>query len=280
LGQRPDPVALESGDRTTMILERLEARGIGFKTGPSGFRKDRPTLVMLHGAGGSSQTWLSQVNLLPHAVNALALDLPGHGETEGTIKETLREYGLWVTEILESVIGFPVFLMGHSMGGAIALDSVISRPDLFEGLILAATGARLRVAPAFLEGLDRDFEGSVDTIIGYAYAPGADPTMVREGAILMKAAGQHAVLGDFSASNRFDRRGDLSSVRTPCLIVCGDRDQLTPPSLSEYLQTSIQGSELKILPGAGHMVMIERFKEFNQAVMAFIQRTHAAPSSP
>jgi pimeloyl-ACP methyl ester carboxylesterase len=263
-----------------MILERLEAGGIGFKAGPSGFRKDRPTLVMLHGAGGSSQTWLSQVNLLPDAVNALALDLPGHGETEGPVKETLREYGLWLTELLETVIGFPVFLMGHSMGGAIALDSAISRPDLFEGLILVATGARLHVAPAFLKGLDRDFEGSVDTIIGYAYAPGADPTTVREGAILMKAAGQHAVLGDFSACNRFDRRSDLSSVRNPCLIVCGDRDQLTPPPLSESLQASIPTSELKILAGAGHMVMIERFREFNQSVMAFIQKTHGAPSSP
>ncbi len=261
-----------------MIIERLAERGIGFKTGPSGFREDRPTLVMLHGAGGSSQTWLSQINLLPDGINVLALDLPGHGETEGPVKETLHEYSLWVTEILEIFLRFPVFLMGHSMGGAIALDAAISRPDWFKGLILAATGARLRVAPPFLEGLDRDFEGTVDTIARYAYAPDADPVMVREGASLIKAAGQHAVLGDFSACNRFDRRGDLGSIRKPCLIVCGDRDQLTPPPLSESLHASIPGSELKILPGAGHMVMIERFKEFNQSVLAFVQKTHAAHS--
>jgi pimeloyl-ACP methyl ester carboxylesterase len=263
-----------------MIIERLGARGIGFRIGPSGFREDRSTLVLLHGAGGSSQTWLSQINLLRDGVNVLALDLPGHGETEGPVKETLREYGLWVTEILEAFFHFPVFLMGHSMGGAIALDAAISRPEQIEGLILAATGARLRVAPAFLEGLDRDFEGTVDTITRYAYAPGADPTMVREGASLMKAAGQHAVLGDFSACNRFDRRGDLGTIRKPCLIVCGDKDQLTPPPLSESLHASIPGSELKILPGAGHMVMIERFKEFNQSVLAFIQMTHSAHSPP
>jgi pimeloyl-ACP methyl ester carboxylesterase len=261
-----------------MVLERLVERGIGFKEGPTGFREDRPTLVMLHGAGGSAQTWLSQINLLSDGVNALALDLPGHGGTEGPVKETLREYGLWVTEILETIFRFPVFLMGHSMGGAIALDTAISNPDRFEGLILAATGARLRVAPAFLEGLDRDFEGTVDTITGYAYAPGADPDLVREGAKLMKAAGQHAVLGDFSACNRFDRRGDLGSIRVPCLIVCGDRDMLTPPPLSESLHASIPASELKILPGAGHMVMIERFKDFNQSVLAFVQKTHAAHS--
>lgn len=261
-----------------MILERLSERGIGFKTGPSGFREDRPTLVMLHGAGGSTQTWLGQLNLLPDTVNVLALDLPGHGDTGGPVKETLREYGLWLTEVLETIFRFPVFLMGHSMGGAIALDAAISGPDRFEGLILAATGARLRVAPAFLEGLDRDFEGTVDSIIRYAYAPGADPVMVREGASLMKLAGQHAVLGAFSACNRFDRRGDVGSIRNPCLIVCGDKDQLTPPALSESLHASIPESELKILPGAGHMVMVERFKEFNQSVLAFIQKTRAAHS--
>jgi len=164
----------------------------------------------------------------------------------------------------------PVFLMGHSMGGAIVQEVALRYPETLSGIILAATGPRLPVAPPLLQGLREQFEGTVETIMKFAYAPDADPVLLGQGAQLMKEAGSSIVHDDFLACDRFDRKNDISRISLSCLIVCGEQDKLTPPSLSESLKKAIPGATVVLVPSAGHMVMIENFKVFNQAVRDFI----------
>jgi len=258
----------------TMPFEKLKGLGIGCEFSRAPYVEKRPTLVMIHGAGGSAQIWRSQVHLLKDSLNTLALDLPGHGKTNGPGKAHIDEYARWVEEVLRTLSHEPVFLMGHSLGGAIVQETALLFPELLKGIILVATGARLQVAPVFLEGLLSRFEDTVDTIMKHAYAPGADQSMVREGGKLMKAAGSSVVHGDFLACDRFDRRKDIGNIDVPCLIICGDQDKLSPPALSKSLNQSIKNSELRILPSAGHMVMIERYKAFNQCVRDFIGKVN------
>jgi len=103
----------------------------------------------------------------------------------------------------------------------------------------------------FLEGLQQNFEKTVDTLIGFAYASGADSLLIKEGVKLMKEAGSSVVYGDFLACNRFDVRNEVGAIKLPCLILCGDQDKLAPPSLSKKLNESIEGSRLEIVPDAG-----------------------------
>jgi pimeloyl-ACP methyl ester carboxylesterase len=255
-----------------MAFEKLEDLHIGFETSRRPFIKNYPTLVMIHGAGGSAQNWRSQIHLLKDSLNTLALDLPGHGKTAGPGKASINEYARWLAEILHTLFKEPVFLMGHSLGGAVAQETALLYPKLLKGIILVATGPRLQVAPMFLEGLLNRFEQTVDTIMKYAYGPDADQSMVREGAKLMKTAGSTVVHSNFLACDQFDRRKDLFNIDIPCLIICGDKDRLSPPALSKSLNQLIVGSKLRILPSAGHMVMIESHKEFNKYVRDFIGR--------
>lgn len=253
-----------------MLLERLRNLGIGFETASVSFTEGVPTIVMIHGAGGRSQVWQNQIYPMKHSVNALALDLPGHGKTVGQSMPHVSEYARWLGRTTGALFQYPVFLMGHSLGGAIVQETAILFPDLIKGIILAATGPRLPVAPTFLQGLLNNFEETVDTIIHYAYADGVKPSMVKEGARLMKGAGAKVVYDDFLACDRFDLCKDLVNIKPACLIVCGDKDKLTPPPLSRVLNESIKGSTLRILPGAGHMVMIESHEAFNQCVLDFV----------
>jgi pimeloyl-ACP methyl ester carboxylesterase len=249
---------------------KLEERGIGFETGRQSFSTERPTLVMVHGAGGCFRIWQAQIHLLKNGINTLALDLPGHGQTPDPRKKTIKDYAAWLAELLGDAFTSPVYLMGHSMGGAIVQEMAIAFPEMLEGIVLVGTGARLPVAPALLSGMRKDFETTVDAVMRYAYAPGVEPSFITEGARMMKATGAEAVVGDFEASNAFDRSGDAANISLPCLIVCGKQDRLTPPQLSETLQASIKGSQIKIIPDSGHMVMIERYEAFNQCVRDFI----------
>ena len=254
-----------------MILEKLQEMKIGFETRSQAFSDSRPTLVMIHGAGGHSQIWQNQTRLLRDSVNALALDLPGHGKTEPPARNTVEECAHWLSEVLNALFEEPVFLMGHSFGGAIVQQTALLYPDLLHGVILVGTGPRLKVAPVFLEGLLNDFEQIIDSIIEFAYAPEANSSMMREGARLMKEAGSGVVHGDFLACDRFDLRNEVDKIQHPCLIICGDQDKLTPISLSESLNKSIKGSRLEIIPSAGHMVMIEKYEILNDCVTDFIE---------
>jgi pimeloyl-ACP methyl ester carboxylesterase len=90
----------------------------------------------------------------------------------------------------------------------------------------------------------------------------------------MKHTGSTVVHNDFLACDRFDRQEGLAQIDLPCLILCGREDKLTPPKLSKALNQGINGSTLKILQGAGHMIMIERHRELNEAVQDFIRGIH------
>ncbi|MDP6178560.1 MAG: alpha/beta hydrolase [Desulfatiglandales bacterium] len=225
---------------------------------------------MIHGAGGRSGAWQNLVNLLDAAINVLALDLPGHGETKGEGYTSIAEYSHWLSNILKSLFDHPILLMGHSMGGAIVQETAIFHPEHFKGIILAATGPRLKVNPMFLDGLTDNFEQTVNTLTGYAYGPGVERSIIEEGKKIMKHAGSTVVHNDFLACNRFDRQEGLAQIDLPCLILCGSEDKLTPPKLSKALNQGINGSTLKILQGAGHMIMIERHRELDKAVQDFI----------
>ncbi len=256
-----------------MILNKLKDMDIGFEAGSQKFTEKRPTLVMIHGAGGRSLIWKNQVRPLNNSINTLAMDLPGHGDTAGQGKSSVDEYAGWLGEILATLFHEPVFLMGHSLGGAIVQETALSHPNLLKGLILVGTGPVLRVAPMFLEGFLNKFEETVDTVMGYAYASGTDLSLVREGADLVKEAGADVVYNDFLACDRFDRRKDLERINLPCLIVCGKEDKLTPPALSETLNKTIKESALTILPSAGHHVMVESHEAFNECVKDFVMKT-------
>ena len=253
-----------------MIHRKLRELKIGFEAGLPNFRNHLPSLVMIHGAGGSSNVWTAQTHLLKGRCNTFALDLPGHGNTQGGGKSEIGEYAQWLVEVLDSVFEQKPYLMGHSMGGAIVQTVALTHPQSVKGIILVGTGPRLQVAPVFLDGLKNDFEKIIETLIGYAYAPNADRTLVREGIKMMKQTGAQVVHGDFSACNRFDLRSDVNKINSPCLILCGEHDKMTPPALSEKLNQAIPNSILKVLPSAGHMVMIENYTMLNESVSEFI----------
>lgn len=248
-----------------MNVSALKGLGIGF-TASQDEAGGLPTLIMVHGAGGRSEVWSGQVNGLSHLVQAVAIDLPGHGASNGSAMESIEAYSDWISGVIEKTVEKPVFLMGHSMGGAITQITAIRRPELLSGIILAATGPRLKVAPQFLQGLVDDFDATVEKFLGYAYGPEAGDSLIKEGIRIMKEAGRESVYRDLSACDRFDSAGGLSGIKMPCLILCGEKDLLTPPAFSAKLHDAIAGSTLEHIPDVGHTLMIENPRAFNKIV--------------
>jgi pimeloyl-ACP methyl ester carboxylesterase len=127
------------------------------------------------------------------------------------------------------------------------------------------------VAPFILEGLLAHFEETVRKISTFAYSPKVSPELLERGVSLLLQCRPEVLHRDFLACDRFDLISDVGRIDLPTLIVCGAEDQLTPFKYSEFLHNHIQGARLEILPGAGHMVMIEAPEAFNERVGAFVR---------
>lgn len=161
------------------------------------------------------------------------------------------------------------------MGGAIAQQFALDHGSEVDRLILVGTGARLRVLPSFLEGLLNDFESTVEMILGYAYAEGVDQELVDLGRGELLANAPAVPHGDLVACDNFDVMDRLGEIRCPTLIICGEEDQLTPPKYCQFLQEHIANAMLTIIPGAGHMVMLEQPEQVSVAIEGFLKTTTA-----
>jgi pimeloyl-ACP methyl ester carboxylesterase len=231
----------------------------------------QPPVVFIHGAGGTHQHWLYQVRDLSQSPS-YALDLPGHGRSEGAGRDSISGYGDWLVAFLDAAGLQQAVLVGHSMGGAIALDVVVRYPDRVAGLGLVATGARLRVAPAILDGIRQDKEAAVRLITDWSYGPEVPAEMVRLGRRQMSETPGDVLYGDFAACDAFDVMGRLEEIASPALIMCGTKDQMAPSKYSIYLRDQIAGATLRLVEGAGHMLMLEKPQSVVQALEAFLQK--------
>jgi pimeloyl-ACP methyl ester carboxylesterase len=232
---------------------------------------DWPPVVFVHGAGGTHQHWLYQVRDLAQAPT-YALDLPGHGRSEGPGRDSIAAYGDWLVAFFDAAELEQVVLVGHSMGGGIALDVALRYPDRLAGLGLVATGARLRVAPAILNVIQENKEAAVRLICRAAFGPEAPAEMERLGRRQMGATPAGVLHGDFAACDAFDVMDQLGRVRAPTLVVCGTQDQLTPTKYAVHLRDGIPGATLHLVEGAGHMVMVERPGAAVRTLTAFMER--------
>jgi pimeloyl-ACP methyl ester carboxylesterase len=240
------------------------ARGTLFYTVSWGPKEAR-ALVLVHGAGGTRLHWPAELRRLP-GVTVYTLDLPGHGRSEGQGCDTIEGYAETVSAFLRVAGIEQAFVAGHSMGGAIALTLALDFADRVAGLVLVATGARLRVAPTILEGVRSDFEGTVELITRFAWSPEAPPALVELGQQAFLETDPDVLWGDLAACDRFDVIACLGEIEVPALVIAGAVDQLTPVKYARFLAEHIPSARCVIIEGAGHMVMLERPAEVAKAV--------------
>ncbi len=232
------------------------------------------TIVFIHGSGDSGHIWRLQTAYFG-AAHARALDLPGHGQRTDTLPDaaTVQDYAHAVHEIItqELQLTRPI-IAGHSLGGAIALTMALDYPHELAGLILIGTGARLRVHPTLLDNARQMPQQAQQEITALAVAPEHAATM--PSALLQEHNPTKPIMlyRDLAACNIFDVMGRLHNISLPTLIICGSEDQLTPAKYSHYLHTQIAGSELHIIPHAGHYVMREQPEACNHAIETWLSR--------
>jgi pimeloyl-ACP methyl ester carboxylesterase len=232
-------------------------------------------VIAIHGAGGTHRHWGYQMRDLADLAPFYALDLPGHGRSALPGRASVPEYGAAVLALLDACRLDRAVLAGHSMGGAIALWAALEQPERVAGLALVGSGARLRVAPAILQGLAEDYRATQQMIVRMSYAPGAPAELLAQADADYARCDPQVYRDDFVACDGFDLRGRLGELGLPATIVCGDADRMTPPKYSHELQAGIVGAALTLVGEAGHMALIERPAVVSAALRELLARCGA-----
>lgn len=234
--------------------------------------RHKPTLVFIHGAGFHGGFWQPQYPLAAQ-FNLVCLNLPGR-RTAQPCEADLHVYADRAEAALAQ-LGQSVVVIGHSMGGAVAQIIMRRQPSWLAAGVLACTGARLKVAPVvnqlFAQG------GAVFMQVFSQSGPGL--SMQQVAALSQQMAKTQTGISDFMACNRFDMMAELVHIKRPCLVVCGDKDLLTPEKYSQFLHQHISGSQIALVQGAGHLLPWESPQTFNQLISEFAHRYESHPVS-
>jgi 3-oxoadipate enol-lactonase/4-carboxymuconolactone decarboxylase len=248
-------------------------------TGPTTFPDVPPALdrgallVLLHAAGSNAGMWRRQLDGLGERHSVVALDLPGHGRSDGVEgPASIAESAALVDRFLDAVIRRPCILVGRSMGGAVAIEVAAAEPARVRGLVLVCTAARFTLSDATIQTARDVARGRLPqqfTTETFSSSTGMD--LMREAWMEQVKTDPRVRLTDLLACQAFDGRAFLSKIEVPTLVVAGADDGITPPAQVEELARGIAGARFEVLARAGHQAPLEQHVAFNQLVSGFAE---------
>ncbi len=227
------------------------------------------TIILVHGAGGSSATWFQQLKGLSKRYHIVALELNGHGRFPDRAEKDVTKSYLDDIERIVSKYEKPV-LGGHSMGGALTQLFTLKYPDQLSGIILIGTGARLRVNPLVFDMLDNNFEDYIEALGTFMFHEEVSNEIVIASKNEARKCSVPIIRRDFELCNQFDIMESVSDISIPTLIVVGEDDVMTPVKYANYLHANIRNSSINIVKSAGHMVMLEQASTVNSIITDWI----------
>ena len=229
-----------------------------------------PALVCVHGSADIHHAYDRLLDALPGRA-LVAVNHAGRVGTDGPPLRTAAEMEPFLSHFIEAEVEGDYLVAGHSLGGAVAIEHALTSPPArLKGLVLLATGARLRVHPMILQLFEQaETSGSLPAAPPGLYERGVDPDLVEEAAEARLLTPVETGAADWSAADSFERMQGLDGIRIPALIMAGSDDALTPPKYAEYLAAHIPENDLRVIQGAGHMLIMERAAEVSEAIESF-----------
>ena len=213
--------------------------------------------VFIHGAGGSHLSLPAELRT-HDLLNPILVNLSGHGKSPGAGHDRIADFALDIVALLDALNIDTSLILGHSMGGAIVQWLALHHADRTAGIVLLGTGAQLPVNPALISGIVKEPLATIDNIVRWIWSKGAPEELMQESAEIMRQTDPAVIQNDLIACDSFDVLGRLTEITVPALIIAGENDKMTPVSRSLELARGIADSTLVVIPGAGHMMMMEQ----------------------
>jgi pimeloyl-ACP methyl ester carboxylesterase len=261
---------------------------------------DGPVLLLIHGMGGSCENWREVIEPLARHHTVIAPDLPGHGSSEpGAGDYSIGALAAGLRDLLLALGHERATLVGHSLGGGVAMQLAYQFPEMMERLVLVSSGGlgpevSLVLRAAALPGADAfvALTAGAGKRVGSAVGRGLSAIGLRPTADIAEVARGYGTLSDpdrraaFLATLRSvvgtrGQRVDAAdrlylAEAVPVLIIWGARDSIIPVRHGEEAHEAIPGSRLVVFEGVGHLPQLEAPGRFIAALERFLRETEPA----
>lgn len=235
--------------------------------------------LLLHGIGGRAALWAPTVAALaPRRV--LALDMPGY-DGRGPACTSFAELADAALALLDAAGVAQADVVGHSLGGMVALELALRHPDRVRRLVLAATSSAFGSSdPAFratfLAARQRPLDeglgmaGVAASLVPGMAGPAADPGAVPAATAAMGSVDAGAYRTTLALLTGFDRRAGLGRITHPALLLAGEADATAPPRGMARMAAALPDARMEVLPGIGHLLPLEAPAAFHAALHRFL----------
>lgn len=258
----------------------VNGKRVHASTGGKEFNSSLPVVIFVHGAGQDRTAWALQTRYFAyHGYGVLAVDLPGHGKSDGPIIETVSAMGDWLADLIAASGAGTASLVGHSMGSFIALECAARHPNAVRSLTLIGTAAQMPVHPDLLAAAKANDRSAYEAITYWGFSRGAQigrdqspgMWMVGSGMQLMDSEPDGALYTGLKACADYDgATGAAARVACPVRLILADQDSMTPLKRGKALADAFREAETIIVPQCGHMLMAEQPDAVLDALIGFV----------
>ena len=226
-----------------------------------------PSIVFVHGAALDHSVWtLFARYFARHGYNTIAVDLPGHGRSEGEPLVSISAQADWLAAVTSTLDLSKAIWVGHSMGSLAVLDLAARHPDITEQIALVGTSVPMAVTEQLLEAARRNDPLAFDMVTVWGHGPNAHVGgisspgiwVIGSGLRLLERSRPGVLFTDLSACNNYTEGLEQAArIHCPVLLVLGEKDMMTPPRTIGKLSATLGEQRTITLAGVGHNLMSE-----------------------
>lgn len=229
-----------------------------------------PPIVLVHGAGGDAAMWDPVLDRFP-GWRVLALDLPGHGRSDGEGQSRVEPYSEAVEAFCQA-LGLPAaVIVGHSLGGAVAQMLARGPSPACRAAVLSCTFPHLPADPARLQQIENAWEDYLAFNAPLQVSDEASARLHRDAEAMVRRREPSTFLNDLRACDAFQSEPWLQEVSVPVLVLSAQEDELTPLSGALRLYQGVPRARLAVLGPGRHWLMAEQPRQYAACVAAFAE---------
>ena len=258
-----------------MIIE-VENRKVFSSDVGHTFDKNKHSILLIHGSGQSHVVWsLTDQYLSDQGYNVFALDLPGHGNSEGESLKSIEEMASWLDKVVKKIGIIDLTILGHSQGCLIALEFARCYHTKVDKIIFIAGSYSIPVNKSLIDlSLSGDME-ALNLMMKWGYGSskqfiGGNPLQK----ILNSSREVREVLAvDLIACNNYKNGVDaVKSISCPTFFIFGEIDKMIRLDSGKKFAEMIKNSQIHVIKNCGHMIIFENAFEMREKIVKFLKK--------
>ena len=258
------------------MIFQVDNKNVFASDSGQGINRNKTTIVLLHGSGLSHIVWsLTERYLSNQNYNVLAIDLPGHGNSEGDCLKSIEEISDWLEKVFKELDISEIIMIGHSQGCLEILEYYSKYSSRVKSLIFVGGSYRMPVNQDLIDLAEDGDDKAVQLMMKWSYENskkfiGGNPV---EKIINSPRDIREILAIDLIACNNYKNGSEaLKSINCPTLFIFGELDKMVNLEKGKKFAELIPNSETHIIKDCGHMIMFEKAFEMREKISEFLKK--------